>query len=82
MVHEEIGDMEAEKVRLWQAVPTDPVGGHALRLGRLSGTQLETMASVPQSHVTLAQIKACRVRTRPAARATSASLADPHSGAR
>jgi hypothetical protein len=40
--------MEVEKLRLRQAVPTDAVGGQALRLGRLSGTQLEAMASVPQ----------------------------------
>jgi hypothetical protein len=37
-VHEEIGDMEAERVRLRQAVPTDEVGGQTLRLGRLSST--------------------------------------------
>jgi len=49
VAHEEIGDMEAERVRLRQAVPTDEIGGQALRLGRLSSTQLEEMASVPQS---------------------------------
>ena len=51
--------MEAEKVRLRQAVPTDAVDGQALRLGRLSDTQL---ASVPQSPETLAQIQAERIR--------------------
>jgi len=54
--------MEVEKLRLRQAVPTDAVGGQALRLGRLSGTQLEAMASVPQSPKTLAQIQAERIR--------------------
>jgi len=58
----EIGDLEAEKVRLRQAIPTDAVVGQASRLGRLSGTQLEAMASVPQSPETLAQIQTERIR--------------------
>ena len=53
--HMEIGDLEAKKVRLRQAIPTDAVVGQASRLGRLSGTQLKT--SVPQSPETLAQIQ-------------------------
>ena len=38
VAQEEISDMEAEKVWLRQVVPTDEVGGQALRLRRLSGT--------------------------------------------
>jgi len=34
--HEEIRNIEEEKVRLQQASPTDEVGGQALRLERLS----------------------------------------------
>jgi hypothetical protein len=60
--HEEIGDMNAEKVWLQQAVPTDAVAGPAFRLERLFGTQLEAMASVPQSPETLPQIQAERIR--------------------
>jgi len=47
--HMEIGNFEAEK-----AMPS--------RLGRISGTQLEAMASVPQFPETLVQIQAERIR--------------------
>jgi hypothetical protein len=60
--HMEINDLEAERVRLRQAIPTDAVVGQASRLGRLSGTQLEAMASTPQSPEALAQIQTERIR--------------------
>ena len=49
-MHMEIGDLETEKVRLRQAIPTDAVVGQ------------EAMASVPQSPETLAQLQTERIR--------------------
>ena len=59
--HMEINDLKAESVRLRQAIPFDAVVGQASRLGRLSGTQLEAIASIPQSPETLAQIQIERI---------------------
>ena len=59
--HEEIGDMEAERVQLRQAVPTDEVGGQALRLGRFYSihSPLESQQGVQRQKTVPARPQRC-----------------------